>query len=109
WRSKLIQELYTVDGRSSIRLCQLAIGEYCSPALCETCNGRESHRVGPLLIVCQDCNGSGKYRKPDHAEYMGCSDAEWRHLENRYSRLLSRLSSWEGMGISMINSIRDEE
>jgi len=109
WRPKLIAELHQADGRSSEQLCQLAVEEYCSPALCSTCNGRESHKVGALLIVCETCNGSGKHGKPCHALHLGISDADWSRIEDRYSRLLSRLSSWEGMGIAMINSIKDEE
>lgn len=90
------------------KLCHIAVSEYCAPALCQTCNGRESHRIGDLLIVCPACNASGKYRHPDPAKQIGCTARQWAALEAPYRDMLGRLSVWESIGIAAINSIQKD-
>jgi hypothetical protein len=105
FRPHLIAELERREQKHP-RLCHIAVTEYCAPALCKTCNGRESHRVGQLLIVCPACNGSGKYRHPDPSEQIGCTDRQWRVLKQPYQDMLTRLGIWESIGIAAINSIQ---
>ena len=105
FRPHLIAELERRE-QKHIRLCHIAVTEYCAPALCKTCNGREAHRIGELLIVCPTCNGSGKYRHPDPSEQLGLTGRQWGALEGTYRDILGRLSVWESIGISAINSIQ---
>jgi hypothetical protein len=109
FRPALIAELARRQRDNVSELAYIAVDEYCAPTLCRTCNGRESHRVGDLLIVCQACNGSGKHRYIAPYERAGCSERQWKHLEGPYSALIGRLSVWESIGISAINSIQHEE
>lgn len=108
FRPHLIAELERRESKYA-GLCQIAVTQYCAPSLCRQCNGRESHRVGELLIICPSCNGSGKYRHPDPAEQIGCTERQWRSLEGKYMDILGRLSVWEAIGISAINKIKADD
>ena len=108
FRPALIAELERRQRDNVSGLAYIAVDEYCAPALCRTCNGRESHRVNDLLIVCQACNGSGKHRHLDPAERIGATVGQWKRLEGPYRDMLGRISVWESIGIQAINSIRED-
>jgi hypothetical protein len=108
FRPALIIELARRQRDNISELAYIAVDEYCAPTLCKTCNGRESHRVGDLLIVCQDCNGSGKHRHIAPYDRLGCSERRWKSLEGPYRDMLGRLSVWESIGIAAINSIQKD-
>lgn len=113
YRTALTEELirrrwHSKHKRYISGLAYIAVNEYCAQTLCKTCNGRESHKAGDLLIVCPVCNGSGKYRHSDPAEQLGLNLGQWRALEGTYSDMLGSLSVWEDIGIEAINSIRDD-
>lgn len=108
YRYPLAVELHRRHKRGTSELSFIAVNEYCAPALCKTCNGRESHKVGNLLIVCPVCHGSGRYRHPDPPGQLGLNPRQWRAMEGIYSDMLCRLSVWESLGIAAINSISDD-
>lgn len=107
WRPHLIDELARRERQGTSELAYIAVDEYIAPSLCRVCNGRESHRVNDLLIVCQECNGSGKHRHIAPYERLGCSQRQWARLDGPYRGMLDRLSVWEGIGICAINKIRE--
>ena len=107
FRPQLVDELARRHS-SKLELPYIAVDEFCAPALCRTCNGRESHRIGDLLIVCQACNGSGKHRHIDPRERIGATVGQWRRLEGTYRDMIGRLSVWESIGIAAINSIQQD-
>lgn len=107
WRPHLIDELARRERKGTLELAYIAVDEHIAPSLCRTCNGRESHRVNDLLIVCQECNGSGKHRHIAPYERLGCSQRQWARLDTPYRGMLDRLNVWEGIGISAINRIQE--
>jgi hypothetical protein len=79
-----------------VKLCELAIREWCLPQ-CDVCQGAREIIVEDLRIVCKGCEGHGikRYSDREREAFLGLPRGSWRGWAKKYGDVYSKLTDEE--------------
>lgn len=91
-RGMLMSSLLRPDEQAV--LGKIIVQSVVMPNLCETCNGHSQYRMDALVVVCPDCNGTGKrhVQGAEHGENAGIRN--WGWYDSEYQRCRAVLFGW---------------
>lgn len=79
-----------------VRLCELAIKEWCLP-MCGTCHGAKEIIEGDLRIVCAECEGVGvkRYTDRERERMLGIPPRAWDGWAKKYETVQAVVTNEE--------------
>ncbi len=83
-------------------MCKLALDEQIMPQLCDVCNGHKVFESHNLIVDCQKCHATGRRNKDDQQYQLKLTDGGWKYWRPNYRRILTKLDTWEGIGLKAV-------